>query len=328
MGLHPLPTSKSQLISLTEVISPTWLESNTDLLTALIHYLSNVRHTWQNCTLSKITLKGNIHIYLKCHPAVPKRESWEFSKYEGPHWSCAAAPQLSQHPAAHISGISKSGMSQAWPPCHRGSPHLAAGAAFLPHHPLPGTPALLWPCAEAVQLTEISRKLIIFQIQTWLPAQAQECQSQHKREARKMCLGKEEEEGVTSPTPVNVSVGCQGASSRYGAAGQLSKSLDKVSVHTWPQRQGSALGFLHLTLHVNTSLRTHNVLPFPAAQAAAFTFQGSFRSTVQGLQLGILCLHGVHLPSPRCTSPGSTEPGQGHPHRNPLQADPAWMNMS
>lgn len=31
---------------------------------------------------------------------------------------------------------------------------------------------------------------------------------------------------------VNISVGCQGASSQYGVAGHLSKSLDKVSVHT------------------------------------------------------------------------------------------------
>lgn len=50
-----------------------------------------------------------------------------------------------------------------------------------------------------------------------------------------MCLGKEEEEeeeGGTSPMLVNVSVGCQAASSLYGAVGHLSKSLDKVSVHT------------------------------------------------------------------------------------------------
>lgn len=50
-----------------------------------------------------------------------------------------------------------------------------------------------------------------------------------------MCLGKEEEEveeGGTSPMLVNVSGGCQTASSQYGAAGHLSKSLDKVSEHT------------------------------------------------------------------------------------------------
>lgn len=206
-----------------------------------------------------------------------------FPRSEGPHWCCAGAPQLSQCP--QLSG--KTLMLQAWPrwlapPCHKG-----CGDSLPPPPPTPNTAALLWPCAEAVQLTQISRKRIIFQIQTWLPAQAQECQSQHKREARTMCLGKEEEEeveeGGTSPTPVNASVGCQGASSPYGAAGRLSKSLDKVSVLTWPQRQGSALGFLHLTLHINTLLRWHNVLPSLAAPAPAFAFWGSFGGTVQGL---------------------------------------------
>lgn len=43
-----------------------------------------------------------------------------------------------------------------------------------------------------------------------------------------MWLGKEkeeEEEGGTSPMPVYISVGCQGTSSRYGAAGHLSKRV-------------------------------------------------------------------------------------------------------
>lgn len=44
-----------------------------------------------------------------------------------------------------------------------------------------------------------------------------------------MRLGKEkeeeEEEGGTSPTPVYISVGCQRTSSRYGAAGLLSKRV-------------------------------------------------------------------------------------------------------
>lgn len=38
--------------------------------------------------------------------------------------------------------------------------------------------------------------------------------------------------GWDQPHTVNISVGCQGASSQYGAAGHLSKSLDKVSAHT------------------------------------------------------------------------------------------------
>lgn len=84
-----------------------------------------------------------------------------------------------------------------------GCSHLAVGAAFL--HP---TPALQHP-SDPVQKQFSSQKAAgnksFFQIQTWLPAQAQECQSQHKREARTMCLGKqeeEEEEGGASPTPL------------------------------------------------------------------------------------------------------------------------------
>lgn len=38
-----------------------------------------------------------------------------------------------------------------------------------------------------------------------------------------MWLGKEEEE--EGPTPAYISVGCQGTSSRYGAAGHLSKGV-------------------------------------------------------------------------------------------------------
>lgn len=62
------------------------------------------------------------------------------------------------------------------------SPLATVTAVFLFTLPLPR----LQPCTEAVWLTEISRKLIVFHIQTWLPAQAQECQNQHKRKAKPM----------------------------------------------------------------------------------------------------------------------------------------------
>lgn len=35
------------------------------------------------------------------------------------------------------------------PPCHKGCPHLAAGAAFLPHHPPPSTPMTLCRSSSA-----------------------------------------------------------------------------------------------------------------------------------------------------------------------------------
>lgn len=171
--------------------------------------------------------------------------------------------QSSQHPITHISGVTPVASTS---PARRAALTPLCGQPSFPATPHPPAqspalaPALLWPRAEAVQLTEISRKLIIFQIPTWLPAQAQECQSQHKRGARTMWLGKEEE-GGTSPMPVYIS--CQGTSSWYGAAGHLSKSLDKASVHTWPRKQGSALGLLHLnTACKHSLLRRRNVLTF------------------------------------------------------------------
>lgn len=122
-----------------------------------------------------------------------------------------------------------------YPKCHPVPPEELAvlQAAGLPPRPplCSSAPALLllWSCAEAGQLAEISGELIVFQIQTWLPAQAQGCQSQRKTEARTMRLGKEEEEekeeGGISPVAVHISAGCRGASSRHGASGRCSKTI-------------------------------------------------------------------------------------------------------
>ena len=102
------------------------------------------------------------------------------------------------------------------------SPLATVTAVFLFTLPLPR----LQPCTEAVWLTEISRKLIVFHIQTWLPAQAQECQNQHKRKAKPMRLG--EEKGGSSPVPVYISA----AHPDTVQWALLQNTLDKASVHT------------------------------------------------------------------------------------------------
>lgn len=101
-------------------------------------------------------------------------------------------------------------------------PLATVTAVFLLALPLPQ----LQPRTEAVWLTEISRKLIVFHIQTWLPAQAQECQSQHKRKAKPMRLG--EEKGGSSPVPVYISA----AHPDTVQWALLQNTLDKASVHT------------------------------------------------------------------------------------------------
>lgn len=117
------------------------------------------------------------------------------------------------------------------PKCHPEELAVLQAAGLPPRTPLCSLALavlLLWPRTEAGQLTEISGELIVFQIQTWLPAQAQGCQSQRKTEARTMRLGKEEEEeeeGGISPVAVHISSGCWGASSRHGASRHCSKTI-------------------------------------------------------------------------------------------------------
>lgn len=109
--------------------------------------------------------------------------------------------------------------SRTW---HSLPPWPTVTAVFLLALPLPR----LQLCAEAVWLTEISRKLIVFHIQTWLPAQAQECQSQHKRKAKPTWLG--EEKGGSSPMPVYI---CAAHPDTVQWA-LLQHTLDKASVQT------------------------------------------------------------------------------------------------
>lgn len=88
MGLHPLPTLKCKLISLAEVISPTWLESNTEIADST-HTLPQQRethmtklHTFQNNSQGQ-----NTHLpqMSPCCPQKGVTMPWGFPKYEGPH---------------------------------------------------------------------------------------------------------------------------------------------------------------------------------------------------------------------------------------------------
>lgn len=86
MGLHPLPTSKSQLISLAEVISPKWLESNTEIADSTHTLPQQCKthmtklHTFQNNSKGK-----HIHPPRVSPCCPPRRESWGLPRYEGPH---------------------------------------------------------------------------------------------------------------------------------------------------------------------------------------------------------------------------------------------------
>lgn len=88
MGLQPLPTFKCKLISLAEVISPTWLESNTKIADST-HTLPQQRethmtklHTFQNNSQGQ-----NTHLpqMSPCCPQKGVTMPWGFLKYEGPH---------------------------------------------------------------------------------------------------------------------------------------------------------------------------------------------------------------------------------------------------
>lgn len=153
----------------------------------------------------------------KCHLTA-------LAEISSPAWlgNCA---EIADSTHAHHLSFGKTDMTKThetgvYPKCHPVSPEELAvlrAAGLPPRPPLCSSalaPSLLRPRAEAGQLAETSGEVIVFQIQTWLPAQAQECQSQRKTEARTMRLGKEEEEeGGISPVAVHISAGCRGTSS-------------------------------------------------------------------------------------------------------------------
>lgn len=204
--------------------SPAWLGSHAEIADSRrAHYLSPGTTDMTKTHVSQADNKRqNTHMSPRGHTAVPRRDSipWGSLRYDAGD-SCVYS---SQYPG-------RVGLKDTAFP----SPLATVTAVFLFALPLPR----LQPCAEAVWLTEISRKLIVFHIQTWLPAQAQECQNQHKRKAKPMRLG--EEKGGSSPVPVYISA----AHPDTVQWALLQNTLDKASVHTWPWRQGSAHGFQH-----------------------------------------------------------------------------------
>lgn len=153
--------------------------------------------------------RQNTHRSARGQAAVPRRDSTPRRSLR--HDTVGRCARSSQHPGRV--GLKDMAFPSPWP---------TVTAVFLLALPLPR----LQLCAEAVWLTEISRKLIVFHIQTWLPAQAQECQSQHKRKAKPTWLG--EEKGGSSPMPVYI---CAAHPDTVQWA-LLQHTLDKASVQT------------------------------------------------------------------------------------------------
>lgn len=186
-----------------------------------------------------MTLKDNACILPKHHPAAPRRESLfhEVSPSVRVHTDAAlllrsspSIPSPTPQPWHRVTldTAMTQGASTTLP---RGCPHPAVGSpsSLTPPRPparfLALAPALLWPCAEAVQLTEISRKLIILQIQTWPPAQVPEPAQKRSQDHVAGKGGGEGGGGWDQPHTSSHQCRLLGTSSRYDAAGHLAKGV-------------------------------------------------------------------------------------------------------